>query len=73
MMDTNSLLSLTHIAQQLQQRDAQLSSLQGELSEAAGNLETLTSQLHHTRQKADPLVINPQLYRVLCGTAVCSG
>ena len=73
MVDTNSPFSLTHIAQQLQQRDAQLSSLQGELSEAAGNLETLTSQLHHTRQKADPLVINPQLYRVLCGTAVCSG
>ena len=50
--------------QQLQERDAQLSSLQGELSEAAGNLETLTSQLHHTRQKADPLLVNPQLYQV---------
>ena len=50
--------------QQLQERDAQLSSLQGELSEAAGNLETLTSQLHHTRQKADPLLVNSQLYQV---------
>ena len=50
--------------QLLQERDAQLSSLQGELSEAAGNLETLTSQLHHTRQKADPLLVNPQLYQV---------
>ena len=50
--------------QQLQERDAQLSSLQGELSEAAENLETLTSQLHHTRQKADPLLVNPQLHQV---------
>ena len=69
-MTTNSSLSLVHATQQLQQRDAQLSSLQGELSEATGNLETLTSQLHHTRQKADPLLVNPQLYQVLCGTIV---